>query len=184
VEGENGRVSWQILQSAGVADGPFFSRWCVPSISSIRPQKVCANSQLFSSLFGAAASMTTAIGTEFTRYFYFRYNLVSITDKEDVMNKEQVAGKVDQALGKVEQSLGETVGNQKLANKGVVEQAKGAAKETFGKAKDAAQQVHDSQQEKAAEKANQTRSKVSESIESAKNKAKDKIEEFKERHSA
>lgn len=35
------------------------------------------------------------------------------------MNKDQVAGKVDQAVGKVEQTVGETVGNEKLANKGV-----------------------------------------------------------------
>ena len=37
------------------------------------------------------------------------------------MNKEQISGKVDQAVGKVKQSVGETVGNQKLANKGVVD---------------------------------------------------------------
>ena len=40
------------------------------------------------------------------------------------MNKDQVAGKIAQAVGKVEQSVGERVGNQKLANKGVVNQAK------------------------------------------------------------
>ena len=50
------------------------------------------------------------------------------------MNKDQVTGKIDQAVGKVEQSIGETVGSQKLANKGVVKQAKGAAKETWGDA--------------------------------------------------
>ena len=54
------------------------------------------------------------------------------------MNKDQVSGKIDQAVGKVQQSVGESVGNEKLANKGVVNQAKGAAKETWGDAKDAA----------------------------------------------
>jgi uncharacterized protein YjbJ (UPF0337 family) len=47
------------------------------------------------------------------------------------MNKDRVAGKIAQAVGKVEQSVGERVGSQKLANKGVVNQAKGAAKETL-----------------------------------------------------
>jgi uncharacterized protein YjbJ (UPF0337 family) len=47
------------------------------------------------------------------------------------MNQEQVSGKIDQAVGKVKQSVGEAVGNDKLANKGVIEQAKGAAKEAL-----------------------------------------------------
>jgi uncharacterized protein YjbJ (UPF0337 family) len=54
------------------------------------------------------------------------------------VNKDQVAGKIDQAVGKVEQSVGESVGSKKLANKGVVNQAKGAVQETWGDAKDAA----------------------------------------------
>jgi len=60
------------------------------------------------------------------------------------MNKDQVAGKVDQAVGKVKQGVGEAVGSQKLANQGLVDQAKGAAKETWGDTKDAAQQVTNS----------------------------------------
>lgn len=43
------------------------------------------------------------------------------------MNKDKVKGKVEQAVGKVERSIGETVGNQDLANRGVVDQAIGAA---------------------------------------------------------
>ena len=50
---------------------------------------------------------------------------------ERTVNKDQVSGKVKQAVGKVKQSVGETVGNEKLANQGVVDQAKGAAKETW-----------------------------------------------------
>src|ERR1019366_10437239 len=51
--------------------------------------------------------------------------------RRTTVNKDQVSGKVEQALGKVKQSVGETVGNEKLANQGVVDQAKGAAKETW-----------------------------------------------------
>ena len=37
--------------------------------------------------------------------------------------------------------MGEAISNEKLANKGIAEQAKGAVKETWGNAKDAAKQV-------------------------------------------
>jgi uncharacterized protein YjbJ (UPF0337 family) len=37
--------------------------------------------------------------------------------QEELMNKDQVTGKIDQAVGKVQQSVGESVGNEKLANK-------------------------------------------------------------------
>jgi uncharacterized protein YjbJ (UPF0337 family) len=104
--------------------------------------------------------------------------------KEELMNKDQVTGKIDQAVGKVQQKVGESVGDEKLANKGVVNQVTGAAKETWGYAKDAAKQIHESHQEAASEKAAQSREKVSQSVDDAKDKAKDKIEDFKQRHSA
>ena len=100
------------------------------------------------------------------------------------MNKDQVAGKVDQAVGKVEQSVGESVGSKKLANKGVVNQAKGAVQETWGDAKDAAKQIHESHEQAASEKAAQRRGNLSKSVDDTKEKAKIKIEEFKERYSA
>ena len=100
------------------------------------------------------------------------------------MNKDQVAGKIDQAVGKVEQSVGESVGSKKLANKGVVNQAKGAAQETWGDAKDAAKQIHESHQQVASDKAAQRRENISKSVDDTKEKAKIKIEEFKQRHSA
>jgi uncharacterized protein YjbJ (UPF0337 family) len=53
------------------------------------------------------------------------------------MNKDQVTGKVEQAAGRVKQEVSEIVGNQELANQGVVEQVKGAARETWGNVKDA-----------------------------------------------
>jgi uncharacterized protein YjbJ (UPF0337 family) len=52
----------------------------------------------------------------------------------------------------------------------VIDQAKGAAKETRGNAKDAAQQVQESRKEAAAEKADGTRGKISQSIEDVKEK--------------
>jgi uncharacterized protein YjbJ (UPF0337 family) len=103
--------------------------------------------------------------------------------EDEPMNKDQVAGKIAQAVGKLEQSVGERVGSQKLANKGVVNQAKGAAKETWGDAKDAAKQIHESHKKAASAKAARSREKISQSVDDAKGKAKGKIAEFKERHS-
>jgi uncharacterized protein YjbJ (UPF0337 family) len=100
------------------------------------------------------------------------------------MNKDLVAGKIDQAVGKVEQSVGESVGSKKLAHKGVVNQAKGAVQETWGDAKDAAKQIHESHEQAASEKAAQRRGNLSKSVDDTKEKAKIKIEEFKERYSA
>jgi uncharacterized protein YjbJ (UPF0337 family) len=44
------------------------------------------------------------------------------------MNKDEISGKVDPVVGKVKQGVGEAIGNQKVANQGVIDQAKGAAK--------------------------------------------------------
>jgi uncharacterized protein YjbJ (UPF0337 family) len=41
------------------------------------------------------------------------------------VNKDQAFGKVEQAVSKVKQSVGETLGNEKRANQGVVDQGKG-----------------------------------------------------------
>ena len=100
------------------------------------------------------------------------------------VNKDQVSGKAEQALGKVKQSVGETLGNEKLANQGVVDQGKGAAKETWGNAKDAAKEVQQSHKNVATDKAHERRNKISQSVQNAKEKANEKIDEFKERHSA
>jgi uncharacterized protein YjbJ (UPF0337 family) len=54
------------------------------------------------------------------------------------MNKETLEGKFDQVSGAVKQKVGETFNDQSLANSGVAEQIKGAAKETWGKTKDVA----------------------------------------------
>jgi uncharacterized protein YjbJ (UPF0337 family) len=100
------------------------------------------------------------------------------------MNKDQAEGKVDQAVGKIKQGVGEAVGNQKLANQGLVDQAKGAAKETWGTTKDAAKQITDSQKDANRDKANEIRNKVSESIDDIKDKSKEKIDDIKQRRYA
>ncbi len=48
------------------------------------------------------------------------------------MNKDQVTGKLEHAAGHVKEAVGNAVGNQKLANQGIADQVKGAAKETWG----------------------------------------------------
>ena len=65
------------------------------------------------------------------------------------MNKDQVTGKVEQVAGRVKQGVGETLGNQNLANQGVADQVKGAAKETWGNVKDAAGVTADRHQKEA-----------------------------------
>ena len=83
------------------------------------------------------------------------------------MNKDQVSGRVEQAVGKVKQSVGETFGNETLANQGVVDQAQGAAKETWGNAKDAAKEVQRSHKNVATDKAHERRNKISQSVQNA-----------------
>jgi len=73
-------------------------------------------------------------------------------------------------VGKVKQRVGETVGNEELANHGVVDQAKGAAKEMWGNAKDAAKEVHQSHKDAAIVKTHETRDKISQSVQNAKEK--------------
>ena len=54
------------------------------------------------------------------------------------MNKEKLEGKFDQIAGTVKQKIGEALDDQSLANSGVADQVKGAAKETYGNAKEVA----------------------------------------------
>jgi uncharacterized protein YjbJ (UPF0337 family) len=56
---------------------------------------------------------------------------LATTSRRRTVNKDQVFGKVEQAVGKVKQSVGEALRNQRLANQGVVDETKGAAKETW-----------------------------------------------------
>jgi uncharacterized protein YjbJ (UPF0337 family) len=72
----------------------------------------------------------------------------------------------------------------KLANQGVADQAKGAAKETWGNAKDAVKEVQQSRKDTATGKAHETRGKISQSVQDAKEKINEKIEELKEGYSS
>ena len=57
------------------------------------------------------------------------------------MNKDQVAGRVEEAKGKLKEVAGKVVGNEKLEGEGIADQAAGKVQKTYGdlkeKAKDA-----------------------------------------------
>jgi uncharacterized protein YjbJ (UPF0337 family) len=100
------------------------------------------------------------------------------------MDKDQVAGKFDQGIGKAKEKLGEAVGNQKLANQGVADQVKGAAKETLGNVKDAARTTHDRHAAETEHAANAKRENLTDKVDEMKKKANDKIDDFKDRERA
>ena len=91
------------------------------------------------------------------------------------MNKDQISGKVDQVAGKIKQGVGEAVGNQDLADRGVVDQAKGAVKETWGNVKDAADK-------NTLDDANDTCEKISNKVDDVKNRVNEKIDAAKEQY--
>lgn len=57
------------------------------------------------------------------------------------MNKDQVAGRVEEAKGKLKEVAGKVVGNEKLEGEGIADQTAGKVQKTYGdvkeKAKDA-----------------------------------------------
>jgi uncharacterized protein YjbJ (UPF0337 family) len=95
------------------------------------------------------------------------------------MNKDQVTGKVEQAAGRVKQGVGETLGNQKLANQGVADQVKGAARETWGNAKDAAAVTADRHQKEAERQANEARAGVRQKVDDIHDRVNEKIDVHK-----
>ena len=117
--------------------------------------------------------------------FIFRAKKIAAfaATRRRTVNKDQVSAKVEQAIGSVMQSVGE-VWNEKLANQGVADQAKGATKETWGNAKDGVKEVQQSHKDGAADKAHETRNKITQSVQDAKEKVNEKIDKIKERHSA
>lgn len=96
------------------------------------------------------------------------------------MDKDRVSGKMDQGIGKAKETIGEAVGNQKLANQGVADQIKGAAKETWGNAKDAARTTHDRHMAEAEDSANANREHITSKIAEMKKKVNAKIDTFKD----
>lgn len=108
------------------------------------------------------------------------------------MNKETVQGKFEQAAGTVKQKVGEAIGNEKLANSGVADQIKGAAKETWGKAKDVASTSasnatidadadKETLTQRAEEIAHNMREKLTQATQNAKNTINEKLDEIKDR---
>ena len=106
------------------------------------------------------------------------------------MNKDTVSGKFDQAVGKVKEKVGETVGDQKMANAGVADQIKGAAKETWGKTKDAAAEVDDTSRMKTQQErtdfsqraegtAHNLREDITSTTQNIKNKINNKLDDIK-----
>src|SRR3984885_9670155 len=91
--------------------------------------------------------------------------------KEVKMDKDRVSGKFDQGIGKAKEKIGEAVGNQKLANEGVADQVKGAAKETWGNMKDAARTTHDRQAAEAEDSANANRGQFTDKTRGVRRKA-------------
>jgi len=91
------------------------------------------------------------------------------------MNTDQVKGKAQQVVGKVRQEAGELIGNDKLANKGVAEQVKGAVRETWGNVKDAAEKETKAHEAEHHEHAHQTRDHIANKTQDLKERAKEEI---------
>jgi uncharacterized protein YjbJ (UPF0337 family) len=96
------------------------------------------------------------------------------------MDKDQVAGKFDQAIGKLKEKVGDAFGKEKLANEGVADQVKGSAKETWGNVKDAANTAADRRAAETRAETQEARSSVTDSVENTKKKINEKIDEFKD----
>lgn len=52
------------------------------------------------------------------------------------MNKDQVAGRAEEAKGKIKEVAGKLVGNEKLQGQGLADQAGGKAQASYGDAKE------------------------------------------------
>ena len=52
------------------------------------------------------------------------------------MNKDQVAGRVEEANGKLKEVAGKVVGNEKLQGEGLADQAAGKVQKTYGDVKE------------------------------------------------
>jgi len=96
------------------------------------------------------------------------------------MDKDQVAGKFDQAIGKLKEKVGDAFGKEKLANEGVADQVKGSAKETWGNVKDAANTAADRRAAETRAETHEARSSFTDSVENTKKKINEKIDEFKD----
>ncbi len=98
------------------------------------------------------------------------------------MNKDQLKGKANQVVGKMKRDAGEVTGNDRLANQGVMDQAKGAAQETWGNVKDAAHDAAKNRESENQHKTNEMRDNIANKVEDAKNSASEKIDKFRDQH--
>jgi uncharacterized protein YjbJ (UPF0337 family) len=97
------------------------------------------------------------------------------------MNSDRIKGKANQMVGKMKQGAGEMTGNEQLANKGVADQVKGAAQETWGNVKDTVHEVARTQEANRQHKSAEMRDNVATRVEDARNRANDKLDEIKDR---
>ncbi|MGA7884156.1 MAG: CsbD family protein [Acidobacteriaceae bacterium] len=97
------------------------------------------------------------------------------------MNSDQVKGKVTGIAGKAKQAAGEATGNEHMANRGLADQAKGAAQETWGNIKDAAKEAGKNREAEQHDRNAEKREDMSKKIDHAKDRTNEKIDEVKER---
>ncbi len=95
------------------------------------------------------------------------------------MNKDRVSGKIDQAKGKVKEKVGTALNDERMANSGVADQVKGAAKEVWGNVKDAARDAARDKEEKHHRESAETRQRIMDKTDEVKDQANRKIDEFK-----
>jgi uncharacterized protein YjbJ (UPF0337 family) len=100
---------------------------------------------------------------------------------ESNMNKDELGGKADEIKGGAKQAAGEATGNQGLANEGVVDQAKGAVKQTWGNLKDAAAEADKRRREDAERQAANARAGVRNTVEDIEQKVNQKIDAYTEK---
>ena len=96
------------------------------------------------------------------------------------MNKETVEGKFDQVAGSVKQKVGETFNDQSLANSGVAEQIKGAAKETWGKTKDVANDRKEDADYRTKTEGDDAQARTQNSADDLRDKIVNKVQDVKE----
>ena len=96
------------------------------------------------------------------------------------MNKETLEGKFDQVSGAVKQKVGETFNDQSLANSGVAEQIKGAAKETWGKTKDVVNERKADASYRAETDTSDARLRIQNSPDDLRDKIVNKVQDMKE----
>lgn len=91
------------------------------------------------------------------------------------MNETKAEGLLDQAKGKLKQTFGDATGDQQTANSGAADEVKGHAKETWGNVKDTASDLHTHAAATHDQYVQQDGHSVRESITSTAENAKDSI---------